>query len=38
MTFLIVLLTLIVALSVASALGKTPDTHRQSSRHGDLSF
>jgi len=38
MTYLLVLLAILIALSLAAALGKTPDTHRQASPHGDLSF
>lgn len=38
MMFLILLLAVLVIVSVASALGMTPDTHLESSRHGDFRF
>ena len=36
--FLILSLAMVVTVSAASALGKTPDTHLDSSQHGDFRF
>lgn len=38
MTILLVLLAMLAILAVASGLGMTPDTHRESTRHGDFRF
>lgn len=38
MAMLFIFFAMLVALSVAAALGKTPDTHQQVIQHGDFRF
>lgn len=38
MLFLAVFLTLLVILAVAALSGRTPDTHREVTQHGDYTF
>jgi hypothetical protein len=38
MAMLILFVAMLAILTVAAALGKTPDTHREVTQHGDFRF